>query len=514
MTKKDRKELGMAEESGSVINEDKFLNSILKLFKDLHDNGVYNSNFMPEVVVSYMDGFNLSEEAPNSYENLKKLCGTPTKYGANKIIYFGQSDKIRSNADFIKEMVKEYVIMHEVNEQPRYAGRLFWNLLTKCSLDNDLNKGSSQSVFYKKHDRFEKDKADILSCFANKMSVEDRIKALDWFFSYKKTDRSGVYGFLIGKLAYYDIGETKENREWVVSNTIKLLNQVYSKAKSSKSNDFVELALPILENAAINSYYLQGKTFFDSEGKLGIKNAVYDFGDNVREYISRRLKESGLRYSEDLALFLEGQNTPTDILIKKMSIVNKSIFGERKISADEVNRYNAKAKLIFAQLEDGNIVPNNKLVRTYAEYLCQYAKINSSCKNIDSRLLEKLVSENANYMELNMEVGVLFDDATPKKRKRNVNKELVKDIAQIYASSVLTTDDVSGDFNLNFHNSMTKMFSDIVVKNNYTKKDVDALCGILEKGGNHAPEFVAMCRSVKYSYNLMLSSRAKAKKIF
>jgi len=330
MTKKDRKELGMAEESGSVINEDKFLNSILKLFKDLHDNGVYNSNFMPEVVVSYMDGFNLSEEAPNSYENLKKLCGTPTKYGANKIIYFGQSDKIRSNADFIKEMVKEYVIMHEVNEQPRYAGRLFWNLLTKCSLDNDLNKGSSQSVFYKKHDRFEKDKADILSCFANKMSVEDRIKALDWFFSYKKTDRSGVYGFLIGKLAYYDIGETKENREWVVSNTIKLLNQVYSKAKSSKSNDFVELALPILENAAINSYYLQGKTFFDSEGKLGIKNAVYDFGDNVREYISRRLKESGLRYSEDLALFLEGQNTPTDILIKKILLLINPYLAKEK----------------------------------------------------------------------------------------------------------------------------------------------------------------------------------------
>ena len=487
----------MAESQLPEIKKDGFLSMIILLLnKHLNENNLYGK-FDGGVESSCLLALNIKEQAPEQYAKLASFCGIRDVVN-DKIIWGYQNPECATNAYFIQTATRGYI--NSSSDRSQAAGRLFWQVLKNVNINSEKHEVLRDKKFFQESANFDKIKISFLNGIGSVLDAKDKIAGIDWLLSYRKTDTSGVYVDFIRDLASYNIGANDTDREYLAKHTVRQLVGILHKSRESNGGKFLEMVLPVIENAANNAIYLENVSYCDERGVLGVKNEVYTFDETFKQDLYKRLKRSKLNLSENIIEFLENNGTANQKLQKRIRVVDEGMFNH-KISLDSRYKLASKQKgIIETGLFAPNVKPTNDLVSDYAKFLVDYAVLSPIDKKgeVEVRNLECLLKRNANYMELNVVSGNLFGEDI--KNKPNINKKLVNKVADLYAKSIDTTYDVAEEFSDEFHQKMTDMFVSIVKENNYKKSEVTELCNILSQGGGKAKEFVRMSHKIMSEY--------------
>jgi len=474
--------------------DDNYLTMLLELLDYHLNNGTFYKTFTGNIEGNYLAKFKINEQAPKAYEYLANICGIKIVNG--KVHFTGMDYYCPTNDVYLVRAAHEYV--NSTSDTERAAGRLLWNVLTKVKPNSNILKYVGNGNYFVNSANFEKQKVSFLNHTNIKFSDIDKIKALDWFLAYKKSDSDEIFTDFIENLADYNIGANKDNKQYLAEQTIKQVVMVLQKSRESSGGKLLKMMRPVLENAANNSFYLTDVSYVDDKGVLGDKGKVYKIDDNFKKDLYSRIKRSNMNVSAICEDFLNNKNDANQMLQKRINLVSSIL---RRYNIDEFYRASIAKKqkgYIETALDDKNVSITSSFVIDYAEMLTNYVAIKPMKGNEKADVLHKLITKNADYTGLSYTCGSLFSDINGE--KPNVNKNLVNDVAKIYANGIEAVDYELNEFDPDFHDSMTKMFSSIVATYKYNKKEVTELCNILEQGGGNALQFKKMANEVMNSY--------------
>ena len=137
-----------------------------------------------------------------------------------------------------------------------------------------------------------------------------------------------------------------------------------------------------------------------------------------------------------------------------------------------------------------------KLVSEYTNYMCEcayeYYRTDIYADNI-YYLIEKNAKENG----LNRKEPTIFEGV---KEIKDINKNMVLKVAEIYAKSIKEADQICGENNMQFDRSMSAMFVDIVCRYNYSDQDVEDLKNTIKANSEDKNYATSLSRSIAVAY--------------
>ncbi len=294
--------------------------------------------------------------------------------------------------------------------------------------------------------RFQKDMFRILSLLNLEPSAKDKINFLDFInFRYKTPEFRAAYDMA----GAFKIGENPDDFDYERQHTVKVFGELLREAKKSTGKDKIVSARAFLETVAANGDLLDG--------------VVYEEGDE--------------RFEIDKQARLQ---------MKKYMEKSKDIFSESCLS----------------YFSEGNTLPQppgrallDKPIKDYAVLLFDYASRHFENENIRTDALEKLLLENAEFKNKRKKNESLFPELVTDKELIKIDKNLLQDIAEKYASSFSISDWQAEEFNSDFHKRMTGMLLRLTQQAKYTTAEKEKLCQAM-RAHNSDKEIACMCHAI------------------
>ncbi len=498
----------MAENELPEAQNDGFMKMIVKLLNHRLNQGDVYDKFKGVREVNFLLEYKVQQQAPKAYKELADLCGFKG-FENNKPIWGLNNPECSTNAYFIRRAIRGYI--HSTTEKSKAAGRLFWNVLKHVTINSEKRVSMGDKSFFKENANFDKAKISFLDGIGTFLSDKDKVLGIDWVLAYRKSDNSGVYSGFIKEMANYNIGTTQSDKKDLAEQTVRQLFLILQKSRESNGGKLLEMAMPVIENAADNAFYLDNVSYYDEAGVIGVKGKTYKLDEKFKKDLYKRLKRSKLKISDNCENFLLNNETPSQKLHKRINNVYHVLY-QYDVKWKQRAAFVMKQKgIIDAVVCSPEIKPTFELVKDYAALVIDYAAVRPhKTDEVSIENINNLLKRNAKYMELNAVSGTLFEPVAEPKRK--INKKLVGAIAEIYAKSVNTTNEEAEEFDPNFHNKMTKMFVDIVKEHDYSRSEVQELCNILSQGGGREEPFVKMGRKIMSEYTVLPKVARKNKK--
>ncbi len=341
---------------------------------------------------------------------------------------------------------------------------------------------------------------DLLSRLRLKLSAKDKLTIINLLeFKYNTPEYQNLYN----QLGKFKLKETPQDfmdeKKAAVHAFHNLLNSLKrSKNKDSKITKLTS-AKAFLESLAQNRDFLQDATYEEkikkeNKNKKEETGKVLTISSADKAEMLKFMQESKLEFSEKCMDFFAEKSTPININAYLKSVLNKLSFYQNKIKplippySDEhlarcQKNLDARKNISSQNFERINTLSKQQelvfddTVKLYATYLCNHASLMHEDDNIAPDILKSLIDKNIQTQNTKIKTESIFPDTEAEIKD---NKDLVLQVAEIYAKSFTSSEPEAEEFNHNFHKQMTDMFVQIAIEQKYNAKDVQKLCNTLK----------------------------------
>ena len=343
----------------------------------------------------------------------------------------------------------------------------------------------------------------------NLLSAKDKLTVLNLFeFKYSTIE----YQRINQRLGKFKLGENPQNVEYEKKAVVLAFHNLLNSLKRNKDKDSyinkLTSAQTFLESLALNQDSIQDASYEEKAKKENTQNKTKKKKEETGKILTissadkaemlKFMQESKLEFSEKCMEFFTEKPIPTNINTYLKLVLNKLSFLQNKIkpiNPPYSNEYltrcqknlESRKNISSQNFERINILSQQQelvfddTVKLYATYLCNHASLMHEDDSITPDILKSLIDKNIQTQNTKIKAESIFPDTEPEIKD---NKDLVLQVADIYAKSFVSSDYEVEEFNPTFHKQMTDMFVQIAIEQKYNAKDVQKLCTTLKSNSD------------------------------